>query len=797
MTFSARRVHQLSLIRATAIALVWALVLAAALPATAQLHPRREFRTMNSGFYELSIQQNGHIDLRLISGQVVFDDAYPMVWLEGEDEPRPLAVRGRKSARVPVNDRLGEGHGMIFSYKDCEWTIKSYPAKPFFAVQARFINNRRQPVRVKALMPWCVGEPKKGSLSLGPNTDQTILLSGSQTNAEYPTSTGLSTNEATAQWHVAAFNPVTSQSLITGFLTGDTARTEILLARRETAPVLSFESFRAVCHYEPAIEVAPGDGLASEWLYIRIAEESPFEGLERFTRAVADIKQAEHKTSFLPHGWDSWSSDLGADISEAALLQSLDAVDTHLKRYGWTHFTVGEGWQRAEGDWEPDPQRFPNGMKWLADQIHERGMTAGLWLAPFSVRAGTPVAEQHPEWLAMPKESASGLEPDERILDITVPGAAAYLRELLNKVTSAWGFDAVIEGGSLGRLSLAASFHDATLTDAQVENAAMNIMREAVGPNRLLLAQGTQPFSLLNADVVPTGLPTAPSWRAVDNSHSGCVEAMAEVSLRFYSAPFLWTLDPGCVHFGRAATLARWGLDDAPKLTTEQKIAWLTAAALSGGVVTFGERPENLTEVEIGLLRRLLPVCRRPAVPIDLFEREDPRIWSLPITSRAGEWHLVGLFNWNEGAPATITVDFTRLGLNPRDYYTVYNFWRDKYHGIARGRLNVEVPPGSVRLLGLRPYLDRPMFLATDSHFSQGATDLREVQWDAQNKRLTVTFDGISETDYHPRVLVPESYEFKEVVSSTGPVSTAMDGRVLQMALHCAEAAPVTWHVQF
>ena len=60
------------------------------------------------------------------------------------------------------------------------------------------------------------------------------------------------------------------------------------------------------------------------------------------------------------------------------MLAALDFVDQRLKRYGWTHFSIDDGWQRARGDWRADPDKFPHGMKWFADQVHERGMTAGL-----------------------------------------------------------------------------------------------------------------------------------------------------------------------------------------------------------------------------------------------------------------------------------------------------------------------------------------------------------------------------------------------------------------------------------
>lgn len=54
--------------------------------------PSREFRSMNTSVYEVSVQKNGRTDVALISGAVVFDNAYPMVDLEGGEGPEPLPI---------------------------------------------------------------------------------------------------------------------------------------------------------------------------------------------------------------------------------------------------------------------------------------------------------------------------------------------------------------------------------------------------------------------------------------------------------------------------------------------------------------------------------------------------------------------------------------------------------------------------------------------------------------------------------------------------------------------------------
>jgi alpha-galactosidase len=54
------------------------------------------------------------------------------------------------------------------------------------------------------------------------------------------------------------------------------------------------------------------------------------------------------------------------------------------------------------GTWTPDAERFPNGLRPLADLAHERGMKFGLWVEPGRVSLDTVGVEglAHEEWLA-------------------------------------------------------------------------------------------------------------------------------------------------------------------------------------------------------------------------------------------------------------------------------------------------------------------------------------------------------------------------------------------------------------
>ena len=795
------------MIRTHLVGIVAAMLALDAFAAAPMYRPAQEYRTTSAASYEVAIQKNGRLDVTLATGDPAFMNVYPMIWFEGEEAPEPLRIDGRHTSRQGVNDHLGKGQGMVMDYKGCEWSHRTYPTEPYFTVQVAYTNTSNKPMRVKALYPWATGNTKglgknaQSGFTLGIKTTDSVTLEGGKQFPGDVTMPELVRGPVNAMWNLATYNPVTGRSLIAGFLAHKSAYTQIELANpiSTEGDLNRFENFSARCIYDPPIELAPGERLISEPLYLAITETNPLEGLERFGKAVALANEVKPAKPFIPHGWDSWSTSFRTDITEAGMLENLAFVSARLQRYGWEHFAIDDGWQVANGDWEANPEKFPSGMKAMADRIHERGMTAGIWIAPFKVAADSQLAREHPEWLAAP--SAMGRQvvgEDERILDVTAPGAYEFVRDTAKKIGDDWGFDALVEVDYPYYLTLAESYANPDMTRVEIMRLGMEALREGLGERKFIMTTAPLPITGMYAQGMRLGTDCAPVWRQVPGEWPyGCVETLTNAARRYYYAPWVWSPDQDCAFFGYEPARTRWNVANQPPLTHEQSVAWLTGAALTGGAIKIGDRFTELSDRDVDVLRRLLPTLHRPARPIDLFSEEHPRVWSLPIHSAIGDWSIVGLFNWEEAGAATIDVRFSDLGLATDKYYTVYDFWNETYFGTASNELSVSVPPGSVRLIGLRPYEERPMFLATDRHYSQGATDFTSLAWDEGARELRGTFDGVADTPYALRVLVPSPYDATSVSVSCDEPVTRMDDRVLVIEFHCAENGPVTWSATF
>ncbi|MBR6569208.1 MAG: glycoside hydrolase family 27 protein [Clostridia bacterium] len=104
-----------------------------------------------------------------------------------------------------------------------------------------------------------------------------------------------------------------------------------------------------------------------------------------------------------PLGWNTWNT-FGANINEQLIIESADAmVDSGLLAAGYEYLVVDDIWhlkeRGADGRLVPDPQKFPHGMKYVADYVHSKGLKFGMYsCAGYHTCAGYPASYEY-EWL--------------------------------------------------------------------------------------------------------------------------------------------------------------------------------------------------------------------------------------------------------------------------------------------------------------------------------------------------------------------------------------------------------------
>ena len=95
-----------------------------------------------------------------------------------------------------------------------------------------------------------------------------------------------------------------------------------------------------------------------------------------------------------PMGWNSWNK-FGCDVSEKLIREIADAmVDSGMKDAGYEYVVIDDCWQvdrDEEGNILADKERFPSGIRALADYIHSKGLKFGLYSC-----AGTKTCQRRP-----------------------------------------------------------------------------------------------------------------------------------------------------------------------------------------------------------------------------------------------------------------------------------------------------------------------------------------------------------------------------------------------------------------
>ncbi len=99
-------------------------------------------------------------------------------------------------------------------------------------------------------------------------------------------------------------------------------------------------------------------------------------------------------------GYTSWYNYY-QDINDKIILRDLESLDSRFNL-----FQIDDGYETFVGDWmDIDPKKFPNGLKPIVDEIHKKGLKAGIWLAPFVAETKSKVFKEHQDWF---KHDADG-----------------------------------------------------------------------------------------------------------------------------------------------------------------------------------------------------------------------------------------------------------------------------------------------------------------------------------------------------------------------------------------------------
>ena len=338
-------------------------------------------------------------------------------------------------------------------------------------------------------------------------------------------------------------------------------------------------------------------------------------------------------------GWNNWNS-FGCNVNETLVKQTADAmVASGMAAAGYQYVNIDDCWstrQRdANGNLVADPQKFPSGIKALADYVHSKGLKLGIYSS-----AGTVTCAGYPASINHEQQDAN--------------------------LWASWGIDYLKYdncGDHLGR-------------SAQQRYTAMRDALAATG--RPIL------FSLCNwgqENVWTWGAEVGNSWRNTGDIAGNWGSVMSildqQVGKEAYSRPGAWN-DPDMLEVGN-------GLTDTEARAHFSLWSLLNAPLLAGNDI----RTMSATT------RAILTNTEVIAVNQDWGGRQghkisdsgDLEVWRKPMSNGAVATVLLNRGN----SAATVSTTAAALGLGSADSYAVRDLWAHT-DSTSTGTISAVVP---------------------------------------------------------------------------------------------------------
>jgi alpha-galactosidase len=294
-----------------------------------------------------------------------------------------------------------------------------------------------------------------------------------------------------------------------------------------------------------------------------------------FAAAPKEIRPA-------PTGWCSWYQYYAA-VAEADIRENLDAIGEH--DLPVDVIQIDDGWQQTIGDWLKLSPRFDpygsftlhghrprqplDGLTAITSAIRSAGRRAGIWVAPFILGSDSDLIRRHPDWAG--RSLGPGWNQEIRALDLTKPGARAYLVEVFTELTQYFDYFKLdyLFAGALSGLPL----YRETLAE----------IRATIGDSYLLGCGAPILPSVGLVDAMRVSPDIAPQYEPQIDDLSAYSQRAATLSTlgRAWQHGRFWVNDPDCI-------LAR------PEI--EHRESWASTIATAGGLRCSSDRINSLDE---------------------------------------------------------------------------------------------------------------------------------------------------------------------------------------------------------
>lgn len=377
-----------------------------------------------------------------------------------------------------------------------------------------------------------------------------------------------------------------------------------------------------------------------------------------FLANIPDTAEAhdvqDHLVETPPMGWNSWNT-FACDIDAELIKETADAmVESGMKEAGYEYVNIDDCWMASErdenGNLQPDPETFPNGIDAVADYVHKRGLKLGIYSS-----AGTVTCQGLPASLGYEEQDA--------------------------KSFAKWGVDYLKYDNCGDHYGLDPQTRYKRMWDA-LDATDRDIVKSQC-------SWGSYDEWTWAADL------GANLWRTtgdITDSWSSVMEILdQQVGLAEYAEPGHWN-DPDMLEVGNK------GLSESESRAHFSLWSLLAAPLLTGNDV----REMSDTTREMLTNEEVITVNQDPAGVQGTKRRDDgdKEVWAKPL---ADDDVAVVLLNRGESASTTVaTAEEVGLGSDQEPGYVMRDLW-EKRETFTSGDITATVPSHDVAMFRVRP----------------------------------------------------------------------------------------------
>ncbi len=455
-----------------------------------------------------------------------------------------------------------------------------------------------------------------------------------------------------------------------------------------------------------------------------------------------------------PVGWMTWYA-VKFDACEEKVLKNAKWMSENLKDYGADSVWVDWEWghndfsgSRSDGadNFNPDKEKYPHGLKYVADKIKQMGLVPALWIG-FTVDSDmNEYLKENPEIILVDDAKWCG----RYFYDFSHP---KYLNEFLPKALAnvkEWGYESVKYDVLPMAMTMHEKYHsrmyNPSLTTKQAYRQMIEKTRKELGESFYMLSCSggfSDRCPIWACDIFDAARIGEDIFEWGDFLSRGI-----DRTLEFYP------LHNNVMYLDSDNVVMREEFNNI-----KQAASRIYFVSTLGMPVTFGDEFDALDNKRVDFIKSCLPVL--DIHPTSLFVPTRNKNGYLKINLAVNkEWesyNVLNVFNVKDDKNG-VRVDLQKDLSLSNDDYLVFDYTSDKFVGVINQSFDVELDGCESKIFSIRKKLIIPQIISTSRHISQGAFEIKIVNWCDDCNTLTVESEVIANVPYTVTLYVPDGF---------------------------------------